>query len=73
MVPLFHLIRHWIECIILKLPCATFITPSNAGSGLSLIYSGRRKWDPLEERSTMQTESGMHANEMQQSGIYDAG
>lgn len=27
----------------------------------------------LEERRAMQTESGMCANEMQQSGIYDAG
>lgn len=70
-----------IYLIILKTPPATLITPpntfnaSNAGYSSSLIYSrGRRDKvrHSLEERSAMQTESGMRANEKQQSGIYDA-
>lgn len=68
-----------IYLIILKTPPATLITPpntSNAGFSSSLIYSGGRRdtaRPSLEERRVMQTESGMRANEMQQSGIYDAG
>lgn len=60
----------------------TVITPPNtsnaftAGYRSSVIYSeGMRDKvrASLEKRRAMQTESGMCANEMQQSGIYDAG
>lgn len=68
-----------VYLIILNTPSTTLITPPNtpnAGYSSSLIYFRERRdkaRPSLGDRRVMQTESGMRTNEMQQSGIYDAG